>query len=488
MVQAVPNSVNNLKTLYGNYVRSQTSDRAMFYKDIQVTPTNFRGGDRVEAVTGSYVGSFQATGDNPQRVPASQSHTIDRAIIQKAYFLGSYGVDWFAEELSKGQDAAFWQEKAKQVDRLTRFINQELERMSLGDGTGILVETDAASATPTDNLAHGIASVTGVTAVNWTFTVTNNQGVFLKPGRRIQFWDGQTIDDTSDTYPGHIRDDSGGSQGARYLTKRDTPSQGYYTVSANVPGASLTTITIAEASPGTNSPAAADAVLSVDSMIEDATTSTTNAGTEMMGLRGIAMGHLATANNAAARVQLQTSLGYQADTTFEGLNPTQKGFWNGHMYDAGRTTAFGRDVLRALALSMSRNGTTEPDEIDYYLTHFDRIADYEAGLEGAIRYNVTTNSAASTPGGTAHSLKEQQQDITFGNKKIMGSKFIRPTEAFACNMKHIMRYEAVPLHFRGEHDDYSGRPATQADLMAIMNIATDERNAFGMAFNLKCAT
>lgn len=447
MAQSVSDSTNLIIERFNQRVRYLTSDRASVYGKFPVKDRSmYEGGDLNEAVTGMYNGSFMATGPDPDTVPPPGKVKVQRCKIQKCFFLASYGRDWFLDAMTQGK-GAFTPQKILTLDRTTAYVKQMLERQALGDGTGVLVTS--------------IGTVTGVTAANWTFPVSLNESVFLKEGARVVF--AATTGDRANL---------------PNATFRDVPTKGYYTVKYNVPGTTTATITIEEASPGTSSPVATDSCIMYGAVREDAISGTTNVGREMYGFDAII-------SASGAILQVDTDLGFLATGGFEGLSPTNYGWWKSHEVDAGGTRILGPSVFNELATRMVTHGVDEPDMIDEYVTHPDRIKDYEETLTPGIRYAVSGSAPTDAPGGTSASLSETRKYLQYGSKNIVPNKYCPEAKCFAPRYSELGRYVLLDFSFRPEHDDYSGRPATQGDALAIMQLGTTNRGAHGVIKALK---
>lgn len=447
MAQSVSDSTNLIIERFNQRVRYLTSDRASVYGKFPAKDRSmYEGGDLNEAVTGMYNGSFMATGPDPDTVPPPGKVKVQRCKIQKCFFLASYGRDWFLDAMTQGK-GAFTPQKILTLDRTTAYVKQMLERQALGDGTGVLVTS--------------IGTVTGVTAANWTFPVSLNESVFLKEGARVVF--AATTGDRANL---------------PNATFRDVPTKGYYTVKYNVPGTTTATITIEEASPGTSSPANTDTCVMYGAVREDAISGTTNVGREMYGFDAII-------SASGAILQVDTDLGFLATGGFEGLSPTNYGWWKSHEVDAGSTRILGPSVFNELATRMVTHGVDEPDMIDEYVTHPDRIKDYEETLTPGIRYSVSGSAPTDAPGGTSASLSETRKYLQYSSKNIVPNKYCPEAKCFAPRYSELGRYVLLDFSFRPEHDDYSGRPATQGDALAIMQLGTTNRGAHGVIKALK---
>lgn len=462
MATTVTDIINNLKTQFGERFEAVTVDRAFIYNMFNVARRDFTGGDLKEFITGSRQGSVMATGEKPNRVPSPSPQKGVQMTIKKHVIFASIGWDWVAQELTKSNMGAFISQGVFSLERMLDEMVVELERQSVGNGTGVLTEGGA---------SVGInVGTTDATNSPWYFDVPLNDAVNYYIGQRVQFWDG-------------------GDEDYGDLTMRDYPvATGYYTVSNVVPGKNAdnsdsTTrarITIAENSPNTNKPDDNDWCIKVDAMIENAGNGGKNITRELYGLRDL----VGVGGHAC---QTDTDSGTAGTTGYhQGIDPATNGFWRGNRVDANGTRKLGPSVLRELTRRMQINSSKGPGAITAYFTHPDRVADYEGELGSQTRIKIEGAQTPDATGGFKSSVVTDNEEVpTYGGKKILASRFIKDTHCYAPNFNHLKRFVLKDFEFRPAHDDYSGRPATQQEGFMICSLATDDRSAHGFIDELK---
>lgn len=444
------NLLEVLQPAFGERVTALTNDRAKIYNLLALAPRPFDGKHLIEAVTASYPGSFKFLGPNAASLPSPSSNTVVWTYITHAYAYASVRVDWDLIEQSSGGPHSFVSAWTIQMERSMADTLLQLERISCGDGSGVL------------NPLASITSIGTVTTANWVATVHLWDAPKFRVGMQVEVMAG-TYDATN----------------WKNATKRDTPSQGFYTISdvAPDPGAGTCVVTLAEASPGTNPPVNGDYFVVDEAIAIDATPSTTNATNEPLGLDA----HI---SDSALFLQPNTKAGFQADGTHQGIAVSSNGWWKSPTVDTGSATQYLKpDHFEELAVLMNVFSSTEANQTSFYLAHPHQIRKYREQLVPGERYMVM-GETPSLPSGTKSSLKEDTY-LTFADTPLVGSRFCRADRAYAVNTRDMKRYQLVPFRFKQTHQDFGGRPADQQDAQAIMQIGTTDRTSSGLIKDLK---
>lgn len=467
--------LNLLQPEFGERVHSYQNERVHVYNRFTIAPRRFDGKNTIEAIVGATPGSFGFFGASMPSIPKPGTFTTDVTTITHAYCAASISVDWdlLAEANGPESFAEVW---SLSMERMNKGMLLSLERITCSDGTGVLnrLKTGVSGTvstlgginnTTTSGTGKGTATagtaITGVTAANWQFTVHLWDGPLIEPNSRVDFVTGTW------------------SQAAwRNATKRDTPSQGFYTVANVVPDNATKTalVTIKEGSPGSNSPQYGDFITIHDAIAFAATPSGTNAINEMLGID-------AHVTNTALWLQPSTKAGYTSEDTHQNVSPTTNGRWIAPIVDAGTNTQYlNQPLLEELSVQMNVFGSNAADEGHFYLVHPFQGRKYREELYPQERY-VVSNETPSLPTGTPASNSEQRYQM-FSDLPMITSRYCRPDKAYLLNMNYIKRYQLMPFQFHGVHQDFNGRPANQQDGMGIMQLGTDCRPSSGAIVDL----
>lgn len=437
---------NLLQEEYGNELHMIQNNESFGYNLIdQASGFRFSGKRVIEAVNASYVASSGYYGQTPASMPTPGTITPALTYIPQCVSLFNLRVDWTAEE--KTSSNAFMQAWTASFQTLAEHRKLEKERIFFGNGSCILNPLDR----PGGAGNYGIDVVSG-TAAGWTFRVHIWDTPKFRIGMQVVFW-------------------SNGAKATQAnwdaATKRDTPNQGFYTLSNVVPDPAnnYTTITVVEASPGINAPADGDYVTIAGAVVEDGhPTSTVNTGNEPMGIDGII---------SQDDQWLQVNVASETGTvdTFQGISRSTNGYWR-----AALVTGSGflnKDQLAALCVSQNVFGTEASSSFLGFMTHYAQEQKYAATIEGAERYTIS-DSTPTLPGGRTTNLVREGMGpfLTYSGKPIMKSRMARPDRVYALNKKGVKKYILRQAKFESRHQDFGGRPAWQMDGMEMDNIGT----------------
>lgn len=448
------NMIDAATPAFGERVTTIANEDAKIYNLLALAPRPFDGKSLTEALTGTFPGSSLWLGPNAPSLPAPGEPSITYTTLRHAYFYVTHRVDWdlIAQTSGKNSFMAAW---VFSLDRSMADTLQVMEMTTCMNGSGVLNRTTSSSGT-------GLRSISGVTAANWTFVIHVWDAPLFRPGTRVEVWTG--------TYTV-----------AAWLnaTKRDTPSQGFYTIANVAPdlATGLATVTIKEASPGTNSPANGDYVVPDEGIAQDVTPSTTNATNMAIGLYG----HIS-ADGFWLQPNTKTSFG--ADGTHQDISPTTNSWWKSPTVSAGSATAYLKpDHFEELAVGQNVFSSTAADKTTFYLAHPHQIRQYRGQLVPGERYMVM-NETPTLPSGTKSSLGKDTY-LTFSDVPLVGSKYADPTQALAVSTKDMKRFQLKGFTFEQRHQDFGNRPAWQQDGSAYVQIGTTDRTSSGSITGLK---
>lgn len=159
---------DTLKQVYGEGIVNQFNQEALTYH--QFPKSNRRPGGQGYYFAIRYERA-QGTGARKEsaRLPDPLVGKFDQGLIQPKYNYGSLRLTGPAIELGKGNEAAFVDTMADQMDDIYQSIIMEMQRQCHGDGFGLL-----ATITASDNLS---------TSATWTSTCDNTKGLmYIKEG------------------------------------------------------------------------------------------------------------------------------------------------------------------------------------------------------------------------------------------------------------------------------------------------------------------
>lgn len=450
---------NVLQEEYGKQLHLIQNNESFGYNMLDTAQgINFSGKRVVEAVSASYVASSGYYGQAPPAMPTPGNFTAALTYIQQCVSLFNLRTDWTA--IAKTTRNAFVNAWSVAFDTLAEHRKLEKERITFGRGNAILNRIDS-----TDVVAGGFGiDITATSPL--TFEVHIWDTPAFRVGMQIQAWylaSGPAAATASNWYQ---------------FDKRDTPTQGFYTIASVVPtpASNITTITCAENSPGLNSPADGDYVTVAGAVVQDAFTqasTTYNAGNEPMGLQGIISQDNAWLQHNVASDTLTAG-------TFQGIDTSTNGYWR-----SPKVTASGyltKDLLASLAVNQNVFGTSAASSFLGFFAHPAQIQKYAASLEGAERVMVMGNETPQLPSGRTSILPREGMGpfIQWSGKPIMDSRFMDPRDCYAFNKNGAKKYILQEPRFESRHQDFQGRPAWQMDGMEIDNIGTTDRSCCGV--------
>lgn len=472
---------NDLQEEFVGGIEDLNNNDLFLYNMIgEASGVTFDGKHAVHAVNIRRAASYQPVPQVGGNYPAAGSPNPLQTMVPQCFSAGTILVEKQAR--LKTSVHAFVDAWTLSYDSFLQDLAETKERRCVGNGSGVI------------NPLGGIGSVTSVTAANWTFTMSIWDSVKLNEGSRFTVW----------TCPTALN-----STNWRNATKRDTPTQGWYTVANKSISASggTATITVAEASPGTSSPASGgafalgstsnlDFIVPVDAITQDTSGSTTNLGFEPMGLDGIVNGPNGVATSAndsetgVQWLQVGTAGTPFADDTFQNLSPVTYAKWNSTVIPVhSHNTTLQKWMLTQLHLNQNVFGTRGTSAWTALFGHPAQIGAYANTLEPAERYTIAENTpSGSTLGSGRPSLHEREGQgphLMFAGKTMYASRYIRPDRLYAVNSEGIQKYTLQPWSFDEPHKDYGGRIADQMEGLEAYNMGTRDRAKCAVIQGLK---
>lgn len=452
---------------------------------------SFAGKHAIHAMNFQRNSSSGYAGQVPASYPTPGSIRPRTITIPQCVNLATIRVDKTA--ITKTNKASFAKVWTEAYESTLEHMSNEKERISLGNGSCILT-------------THGpIARVSGAlapTAANWTFNISIFDALKIRAGMQIEFWRGK--DDAAMT-----NSIVANQLYWRHATKLDTPSQGFYTVASVAPdfSARTATVTIAEASPGTNPPAAGatfsafatasnfDHIVIAGAILENG--NTTNLGREPYGIDAIACGANGLASTSGqyetgnAWLQQDVAANVLSDDTMFGLSVSTVPEHSALVLDAsvGGTVSTTLDrahmaKMAALLNLWAANGNFRQSQS--YIGHPAQINEYAQKLEPAERYTIASTTPSELPAGRAslESKSGQGPFLMYAGKPFYGSSYCRADRLYIFNPRGMEKNLTEPFAFDSTHPDFGGRPAVQMDGMGMDAIATRDRRCLGAIHNL----
>ncbi len=466
-----------------------------FFYNMLPTATDFTfaGKHVTHALNFQRNASFGYVGQVPASYPTPGSIRPRTISVPQCVSAATIRVDKTA--MMKTSKAAFAQAWTQAYETTLDHMRNEKERISLGNGSGIL------------NTHGAIGRVSGAlapTAANWTFNISIFDALKIRPGMQIEFW--RSKDDAAMT------NSIVANQATwRHATKLDTPAQGFYTVAAVAPdfSARTATVTIAEASPNTAPPVAGavfshfatasnfDYIVIAGSVVENVSSGSGNLGREPYGLDAIACAANGLANTTAqyesgnAWLQHDVASGTLTDDTFFGLSVTTVPEHASVILDAsvGGTISgtLERSHLNSLANLVNAwgaNGNFRSTAA--FVGNPMTINAYAQKLEPAERYTIATETPSTLPSGrqSLEGREAQGPFLMFANKPFYASSYCRADRLYFYNPRGVEKCMLEDFKFDAVHQDFGGRPAMQMDGMGADAIATRDRRCLGAIHNL----
>jgi len=177
-----------LKYTYGDGITEQFTDEKTGYHH---HPKSMRKPRGLGYQFGVKYARAQGTGARQEsaKLPPPLVGKYDKALVYPRYIYGSLRLTGPAIEASKGDLAAFVDGMTESVDDIYQSVVADLNRMSWGDGWGLIGTMTAASDTVT---------TTGTVGNTWTVTCDNDQGVLnAVEGMLVDFYESTTFDVSS---------------------------------------------------------------------------------------------------------------------------------------------------------------------------------------------------------------------------------------------------------------------------------------------------
>lgn len=252
---------DTLKYVYGQGIVNQFQDEPLTYH--QFPKSDRKPGGLGYQFSIRYARA-QGTGARAEsaKLPDPLVGKFDKGLIQPKYNYGSIRLTGPAIELGKGNEAAFVETMADQMDDIYQSVVMELQRQCHGDGFGLL-----ATITASDNLS---------TSATWTSTCDNTVGLlYMKEGMLCDIYKSDGTAPVATTLPVACRVSS-----IDRVNKIITWEANDATYVTNHPNA-----TIAAYTPTAAAIAAASLIIKMGT--RDTTWAVTDTPIDMIGLRGL---------------------------------------------------------------------------------------------------------------------------------------------------------------------------------------------------------
>ena len=177
-----------LKYTYGDGLSNQFVDEKTAYHHFPKSERKPRG---LGYQFGVKYARAQGTGARAEsaKLPPPLVGKYDKALVYPKYMYGSLRLTGPAIEAAKGDLAAFVDGMTESVDDIYQSLVADLNRMTWGDGFGLIATMSAASDDPT---------TTGTAGNSWTVTCDNDQGLlWAVEGMMVDFYESTAIDVSS---------------------------------------------------------------------------------------------------------------------------------------------------------------------------------------------------------------------------------------------------------------------------------------------------
>jgi len=438
------NSLNVLQIHYGKRLHIQTNDRVNIWNMIPKHPDQHTGRFRQENLTTGYPATGGAFGPGAS-LPTAGNTSDALTNIYHCYLYYPISVDWDAYHQSSGK-ASFVDVMTREMNRVKAYMFLDLERMVLGNGSGLL----------------SAISVVTVGATSLTFEVPNEFSPRFIEGQRIVFF-ALTSGEVTET------------SAVRGVPAGQYP---YYTISSSVEDGATTTnfalITCTGSAPAGHGIAAGDGAFKYGAIQPYAISGTNHAGTELMGLKGIC-------SQGAPPLRTATKATYPAVDTFQAIDPSSAGYWKTPTINLSGAE-LDQTWFDKLGVRMIRQGSTPPEDVRMWVLNPVQEEIYKRNLYGGERYPITS-SPPSFPTGSADSMNEKRY-LHYAGRPLVCSRFCDTTEIYGVG-PDIYRYDCKPWGFHKPgfgsggsiwHQDFDRRAADQAEAYAIMQFGTTARN------------
>lgn len=438
-----------LQNKYRSRLRSQVHTRTRIWNMIP-TMDNLTGSKLVGLLQIGLPGGGGARGPGGPQLPIAvrTPHKNYRVVATYQYF--KIKADWDLEEQTKGN--SWMRAFAIEQEAIQKRIKQHMERQSCRDGTAFLGE---------------VASVSGATV-----TLTSEwDTVAFYPGTRIDGYD--------------ALDENGTSQLTGFLSEADYP----VVVSVNANGPTVTfdkvptglamghfIIIYGSFSGGTgNGDLLTNEMYGIDTFIDDGAPPLQQFSNEPAGPAG----------------------------TLQGIDPTENGFWQSQIVDAGNGS-FRAEFVENGVYRVQVFGAESSDGLTYIYCHpkqeqvffnnnrsgFLQTGDTQAPL---VRY-PTTSSGGVAMDPSWRGLKSERDYLRFGNMVFLTSKYFDTRTAYICHSNCVGKIQVYDWSYVPDpsggviHKSYNNDAAWEADLMYIGALATELRNGSIRIENLEDIT
>ena len=430
-----------LQDNYGEGVSFLVNVKTRVLNQYPISPKKFDGRVIRENIGIAMPAGGGSLGPSAAAVPSPSTSSNRETYIYHTYHFDTIQIDWDTADQSSGRHAYIDAVK-QELKRVAQYRPREFERQMLSDGSGYLGQMTAVSSSP------------AVTAPNWQIQVANSDAPKYFLNSRVEFWDAKS----------------------NTASKRDTPSQGYYTVSqvelkTDISGSFDSTaarITLEEGSPGTNSPTANDYVARDEHIVENATGST-NASNEINGLDILI-------DDGNELLVKNTKAGFATANTFQNLATTGN-HWQSQITD-GSNQYLNIDLVEEAGDDIAVNSGMDSGDVMFLVAHQFQVRKYKANLYPQERFANTGNAGSFNAGSTTTFNDDYGPMIS--QKPVIKSEFCPVGTAFVCG-PGPMHYDLKPWGFwTGDGNmwrmNQQGRPAKVAHAYCIKAVGTTRRN------------
>lgn len=433
-----------LQDYFGEGVTNAINTTTQVLNRFPISPKKFDGRVLRENIGYAMPSTGGAYGPSLAAVPSAGTSANKETYIYHCYIYDTIEIDWDVMEQTSG-DHAYIDAVKQEMMRVSEFRALDFERMMLNDGSGYLTPTGF--------------TITVSSTAPFVFTITN--GAWLAPrfpiGQRIEPWSART----------------------NTATKRATGAEGYYTIASTSRSGTTLTVTCSENAAGGTVPQTGDYVAKDEAIVEDATSTPTNAGNELQGL-----GSIISASDSP--MVTNTKAGFASDSTFQNI-ASSNSYWQAATTD-GTGSYLSIDLAEQCADDISIHGGSAADQVQFIVAHNFQIRKYRATLYPQERYPNSGNAGSFTSGSTTSFSPDKGPML--GDKETVKSRYCDLDKAFLVG-PGIQHYDLKKWGFANKdgsiwrvNQSNGVKPAWMANAYCYKAVGTSRRNGSGVITGL----